>query len=98
MTILASGITQVRSNARLLAAVGLDAERIIAQMNQTNNLFGASLACSEAARDIRSEAEIVAQDAAEELGDSDREIARMLRILVRNLHMIRYGGAVETVR
>lgn len=96
--ILTDGIAQVRQNARLLAAVGLDAEQIIAQMNQTNALFSSSFACSEAARDIRLEAEIVAQDASEELGDSDREIARMLRILARNLHMIRYGEAVEPVR
>lgn len=98
MTILASGIAQVRHNARLLAAAGLDADTIIAQMNDTAALYSESLACGEAGRQIRAEAFFVEENADVELGDSDREIARMLHILAYNLHMTRCGAAVKPVR
>lgn len=99
MTILATAIAQIQQNTRLLAAVGLDAEKIIARMNDTAALYSDTIACSEAGRQIAMEAEIVEQTAHEELGDSDREIGRMLRIVARNLNgVIRYGQEPLPVR
>lgn len=98
METLATATAHILRNARLLAAVGLNAEKIVTQMKDTAALYSDTLAYGEAGRTIRAEAEIIEQVAHEELSDSDREIARMLRTLARNLHMIRYNAETEAVR
>lgn len=98
MNILDTAIAQVRTNARLLMAAGLDAEETVAKMQETASLYSEALACGEVGRQIRAEAHVIAENADVDLGDSDREIARMLCIVAYNLHMIRAEGEPEPVR
>lgn len=98
MNILDTAIAQVRTNARLLMAAGLDAEETVAKMQETASLYSEALACGEVGRRIRAEAHVIAENADVDLGDSDREIARMLCIVAYNLHMIRVEGETEPVR
>lgn len=85
MTILTAAMTHIRHNDVLLAAIGLNAEEMVQQLRDDTALYSDTFACGEVARKIALEAQHTEESADPELGDSQREIARMLRILSHNL-------------
>ena len=99
MTILANAMTHIRINRMLIRAVGVDVDELINEMQETAALFSDAFACGEVARKLRTEAEFAAEQAHEEFGDAQREIARLLRLVAYNLSArIRYEQAPDPVR
>lgn len=98
-TILSTAMTHIRHNHMLLKAVGLNPDAVIQELRDNTALFSDTFACSEAGRKLRTEADYAEEQAHEEFGDAQREIARLLRIVAANLRgRIRYEQEPDPVR